>query len=131
MRDKQAFTLVEIMIVLIIIGVMAALAVPRFGTTVEITRVSEGTQILTALWTAQRKFAIDEIHNLAGGYASNIANLDTRIPASPNFTVTVSNNPFALARVHRITGEYDLVIAENGTITCAETVAGLCQRLGF
>src|SRR3989338_9836233 len=100
MRNKKAFTLTEIMVVLIIIGIMASFALPRFGTTAEFARASEGTQILTVLWTAQRKFAIDEVHNPGGGYTNNAANLDTRIPATPNFTVMVSNNPPSeLARV--------------------------------
>ena len=123
---KKAFTLIELVVVIIIIGILAILALPRFGTTVEVTRASEGRQILTALWTSQRKYAIDN----DGVYANNTANLDTRVN-SQLFTVAVSANPAALATVTRTTGDYELAIAENGTMTCTDTVAGLCQKLGF
>ena len=124
-NNKKSFTLVEIIVVIIIIGMMAAFALPRFGTTVEVTRASEGRQILTALWAAQRKYAIDN-----GRYANDTADLDTRVN-SQLFTVAVSANRATLATVSRTTGEYELVIAENGTIACTDTVAGLCQKIGF
>ena len=44
--NKKGFTLIEILIVIIIIGVLASLALPRFFKTVEYSR---GTEALTSL----------------------------------------------------------------------------------
>lgn len=46
LKQKNGFTLLEIIIVIIIIGVLAGLALPRFFKTVETTRATEALRIL-------------------------------------------------------------------------------------
>ena len=47
--NKSGFTLLEIIIVVIIIGVLASLALPRFLNTVQNTYQSEGWQSISAV----------------------------------------------------------------------------------
>src|SRR5438874_1783248 len=45
-RQEQAFTLVELMIVVVIIGVLSAIAIPTFSSYVYKSRTSEATEFL-------------------------------------------------------------------------------------
>ena len=54
-KNQSGFTLLEIIIVIIIIGVLASLALPRFVKTVEFSR---STEALTALGTIRRSMDI-------------------------------------------------------------------------
>ncbi len=48
-NNKSGFTLLEILIVIIIIGVLASLSLPRFFDTIEFTRSEEAMQYLGAV----------------------------------------------------------------------------------
>ena len=49
--NKKGFTLLEIIIVIIIVGVLASLALPRFFSTVEYSRSTEALASLTSVLT--------------------------------------------------------------------------------
>lgn len=53
LRTKKGFTLVEILIVVVIIGILAALILPRFLTQPLRARLAEGRQMLGAIRRAQ------------------------------------------------------------------------------
>lgn len=121
--------MMEIISVVLIISVLAALALPRFSDTIEKSRITEAINILEALRNAQ------EIYNLENGaYTAVVDDLEVTIPASQNFDVpTVSDAPDPLASVRRNAAGYDytLTIDVDGTVRCAGvTPAGICARLG-
>ena len=49
LKNKSAFTLLEVIIVIIIIGVLASIALPRFFSTVEYSHASEALNVLSQL----------------------------------------------------------------------------------
>ncbi|HMI94388.1 MAG TPA: prepilin-type N-terminal cleavage/methylation domain-containing protein, partial [Polyangiales bacterium] len=51
-RDKQGFSLIELMIVVAILGVLAALAIPSFTTYVRRSKSSEAVTNLSQLFTS-------------------------------------------------------------------------------
>jgi prepilin-type N-terminal cleavage/methylation domain-containing protein len=58
-RGNRGFTLVELMVVLVIVGLLAAFAIPRFSKAVYKTKASEFPTILMAIYNAE-KSAFDE-----------------------------------------------------------------------
>ena len=72
-RKQRGFTLIEIMVVIVIIGVLAAMAIPRFMRASTKTRQSEANQILKQIYVNQRTYRQQDQTNsyyLPGGPAS-------------------------------------------------------------
>jgi prepilin-type N-terminal cleavage/methylation domain-containing protein len=55
----EGFTLIEIMVVVIIIGILSAIAIPLYSKMIENSRITEATQMLGALRDAEMKYAFE------------------------------------------------------------------------
>ncbi len=87
-RKIQGFTLLEIIIVIIIVGVLASLALPRFFRTVEYSR---STEALTSLNAIRQSMERCYLQRNAYTNCNSFANLDLEDPAnSPNNHFTYS-----------------------------------------
>ncbi len=71
LKTRQGFTLVELAVVIVIIGVLAAFGVPRFLKSVERSKAAEAFNYLAAVREAQERYIARE-----GVYATNISMLD-------------------------------------------------------
>jgi prepilin-type N-terminal cleavage/methylation domain-containing protein len=82
MRNRKGFTLVELAVVVVIIGVLAAFAVPRFLSSVERSKAAEAFNYLSSVQASQERY-----HARQGTYASDLAELDIKLPAPKYFSV--------------------------------------------
>ena len=56
MKNKKGFTLIELMIVVVIIGILAALAIPRFMAASKKAKISEAKGILKQVYIAAEAY---------------------------------------------------------------------------
>lgn len=123
-RDAKGFTLMELLVVLIIVGILATLGMPQYGRTVERSRQAEAISILGALRGAQLRFAAEN----SGSYATLIGNLDIDVPAGGFFTYDVTNTQADGSNLAEGTrngqqvtagnANYMLIINSTGVICC-------------
>src|SRR5262245_4220151 len=81
-RNKSGFTLLEVIIVIIIVGVLASLALPRFFSTVEYSRATEAMQALATV-----RQSVERCYLMRSSYANcnSFTTLDVDDPGnSPN-----------------------------------------------
>ncbi|MCX5715948.1 MAG: prepilin-type N-terminal cleavage/methylation domain-containing protein [Candidatus Omnitrophica bacterium] len=72
MRTKNGFTLIELLIVIIIIGVLAALAIPQYTNFVEKARAAEALSMISALKTGEAAYKLE---STSGKYSSTLSDL--------------------------------------------------------
>ena len=126
-KKRHGFTLIEIIIVVVILGVLAAILAPRLVGSHEQVISGEGRQTLLSLVGAQKRYYLEN-----SVYTTTIANLDTSIPASQYFNAAVALNPGAsgnVGSVTRTTNTYTLLVGDTGTIFCSNIVAGSCASI--
>ena len=79
--NSKGFTLVELSVVIVIIGVLAAFAVPRFRNAVERSKAGEAFNYLSSVATAQERY-----HGRQGTYADILSKLDIKMSATKYFS---------------------------------------------
>ena len=144
-----AYTLTEVMVVIVIIGVLAALALPRFYNYVRKTYNQEATQALLSIYSAQLDFALDhdDGNPSTDDYSLDYDTLDLTFSLFKHFTL--NDHPltgtlgcdfggadnFYLASMDAIDDPYTLYVLRNGTIICKVKDGScddkMCKKMGF
>src|SRR3989338_1285361 len=138
-KERAGFTLIEILVALIIVGILASVALPRYGRVTERSRQAEAISILSVMRGAQLRYSADN-----GTYTTSTANLDIELPDNNNdgtrgdgkffdYSLPLSPGDTDLARAARnnvsqtagISG-YTLKVDRNGNILCTTAGAGDC-----
>src|SRR5438270_5148397 len=85
---RKGFTLVELAVVIVIIGVLAAFGVPRFLKSVERSKAAEAFSYLAAVRDAQERYQARQ-----GTYATDLTALDISFSPPKYFSIgTVAGN---------------------------------------
>jgi type IV pilus assembly protein PilA len=89
-RTRKGFTLIELLIVVVIIGILAAIAIPKFANTKEKAYLASMKSDLRNMATTQESYFADNQVYTAGS-ASNIAGATTSLSGFvPSSGVTVA-----------------------------------------
>ncbi len=81
-KKQKGFTLVELAIVIVIIGVLASFGVPRFRDAVERSKAGEAFSYLASLRAAQERY-----HAREATYSTDLSALDIAMPDPKYFNI--------------------------------------------
>ena len=104
MSKQQGFSLIEIMVVIAIIGILAALAVPKYQDYIAKTRIAEGLSLAAAA-----KLAVTEIYSGKGAADMSDATQETF-----KSTTTNSVKEVRIEKTGAITVVYQSSVAPDG-----------------
>jgi type II secretion system protein G len=104
LRNSKGFTLIELLIVVVIIGILAAIAIPKFAATKEKAYIASMKSDLKNLVTAEEAYFADSL-----AYTSTVANL--------SFNTTAGNTPPTITLAGA--GWSATIGSSNTTVTCA------------
>jgi prepilin-type N-terminal cleavage/methylation domain-containing protein len=93
-KNSKGFTLVELMIVVVIIGILAALAIPRFMRATTKSKQSEAKGILKQIYVMEHAYRQDkDTYTAAGATAipgGSFADIGVEIMSTARYTYTIS-----------------------------------------
>ncbi len=84
MNQRRGFTLIELLIVVVIIGILAAIAIPKFANTKEKAYIASMKSDLHNILTAEENYFADNMT-----YTTSTTSLILQV--TPGNTVTISN----------------------------------------
>src|SRR3989338_915782 len=84
-HNRRGFTLLEILIVVIIIGILATLAMPQFTKSVKKAKMAEAYIVLGAMRTAQLRYYAS---TSPSEFTNDPSKLDIDVPSSTYFDYT-------------------------------------------
>jgi prepilin-type N-terminal cleavage/methylation domain-containing protein len=118
LSNRKGFTLIELLIVVVIIGILAAIAIPKFANTKEKAYLASMKSDLRNLITAEEAYFSDNNST----YASSTTTLGTSYKASSGVTVTIGTVT--------TTGWTATAGHTSTTKTCAISVGGTATNEG-
>ena len=119
-RPRSGFTLVELAVVIVIIGVLAAFGVPRFIKSVERSKAAEAFEYLASIRTAQERYQAQY-----GTYAANVTDLDIKNSPPKYFSVPATFTASATT----LQDSWTLTLTRTGSSAAMELIRSSSPRL--
>ncbi len=98
MSNRRGFTLIELLIVVVIIGILAAIAIPKFAATKDKAKLASVKTDLRNLMTAQEAYFSDYATygtfaqlQAVGNFTLSVGNTGAAAGVANGFTATVTN----------------------------------------
>ena len=128
-RAQQGFTLIELMIVVAIIGILAAVALPAYQDYTKRSRISEGLSLAAGAKTAMAEYYASNnvwpADNTAAGMAKDI---DINGNSVKSVTVSTANNVGVITVTYKTNAGGGTIIIEGTASASAGGVTWSCTK---
>lgn len=148
--NRKGFTLIEMLVVVLIIGILAAVALPQYFKAVEKSRATEALSVLGSIAAAEERYRLSTSDNV---YTQSFEDFDISFTnangsdasgnqlATKNFHITLSGTNASAAVVAERQGNggneastYTITrVYRTGAVTCSDSTntSGICRSLGI
>jgi type II secretion system protein G len=99
MSNRKGFTLIELLIVVVIIGILAAIAIPKFAATKDKAKLASVKTDVRNMMTAEEAYFSDYATygtfaqlQTASNYSLSSGNSAATAPAASGYTATITNS---------------------------------------
>ena len=119
--NKKGFTLLELLVVILIIGILAAIAIPQYKKAVIKSRLVSMLPYVRAVQDAQ-----EEYYMVNNAYADSVTKLNVDVTCPPKWTCDVTNTKVEVYEFGELTiiGRYNLGPSGYGKIYCWASYSG-------
>lgn len=117
--DRKGYTLIELVVVVLIIGILASFGIPQYLKTVETSKADDAVGTINMIGTTNKMFALDH----SGNYAYGQFTAACGTAACP--TVAPYSNPCALVWCKYL-ADQDWATRPYAYSACNGAVAGAC-----
>jgi type IV pilus assembly protein PilA len=131
--SESGFTLVELLVVMLILGILAAIAIPTFFNQRDKARDSAAKENVRTAQTAMETFAIDHQGKYTGAAATDLSAIEPTINASKlTLTPAPTDNTYTLSYASDTGTSFSIAKAATGATTfdCTNHGKGGCPSDG-